>query len=50
MALFEQLATINNGKLDAHRKAFAKGMPSTDARMLRLEVDAIAEYSHMPQI
>ncbi len=50
MALVEQLATINNGKLDAHIKHLAKAMPKPDAHMLRLELDAAARSSYVPQI
>ena len=50
MALVDQLATISSGKLDAHLKILAKEMPKSDAHMLRLELDAAAECSYVPQI
>ena len=50
MALVSRLASISNGSLDEHLKALAKTLPKPDARMLRLEVEAAAECSYVPQI
>ena len=50
IALVGQLATVSSGKLDAHIKTLAKEMPKSDVYLLRLEPDAAAECSYVPQI
>jgi putative RecB family exonuclease len=50
MALSERLTSISNSRLSAYLKSIEEQLPKLQVTMLRLELDATAETSFVPQI